>query len=188
MVLLKRNLGNCERGGRPGDGEHIGVVVGVGREHQRDNLRFVAPAGREQRPNRPVDAAAGQHFLFSRLAFALEESPRDAPRRVGVFLVVDRQRKKVDALARRGRDAGGDEHHRVSHPDEDGAIGLLGEFARFDGKRGAVNLYFASIQMHLCLGVRVATCGCPGGGSDRNTAPNPCPSDSPASDGAGRPA
>ena len=98
--LLERDARERERRGRAGDGEHVRVVVRVGRQHERDNLRLVAPARREQRADRAIDDAAGQHFLFGRLAFALEEPSGDASRRVGVFLVVDRQRKKVDAFAR----------------------------------------------------------------------------------------
>ena len=122
-----------ERRRRAGDGEHVGVVLGVGREHERDDLRLVAPAGREQRPDRPIDHAAGEHFLLGRLAFALEEAAGDAARRVGVFAVVDRQRQEVDAFARVRRVAGGDEHHRVAEAHDDRAVGLLGQLAGFEG-------------------------------------------------------
>jgi hypothetical protein len=64
-----------------GDGEHVGVVVGVGRHDHPDDLRLVAPAGGEERPDRAVDQPAGEHFLFGRLALALEEAARDASRR-----------------------------------------------------------------------------------------------------------
>ena len=103
-----------QRGGSAGDGEHVRVVLGVGGQHERDDLRFVAPARREQRADRPVDDAAGQHFFFRRLAFALEEAAGNAARRVGVFAVVHRQRQEVDAFARAGGAAGGDQHHRIA--------------------------------------------------------------------------
>ena len=108
------------------------VVLGVGREHERDDLRLVAPARGEERADRPIDEPARQHFLFGRLAFALEEAAGDPARRVGVFAVVDRQRQKVDALARVGGVAGGDEHDGVARADEDRAVGLFGEPAGFD--------------------------------------------------------
>ena len=76
--LLERDLGDREGGRCAGDREHVGVVLGVGREHERDDLRLVAPAVREQRPDRPVGHAAGEHFLLGRLAFALEEAAGDA--------------------------------------------------------------------------------------------------------------
>ena len=76
----------------------------VGREHERDDLRLVAPVVREERTDRAVDQAAREHFLLGRLAFALEEPAGDPARGVGVFLVVDGERQEVDPFARvRGR-------------------------------------------------------------------------------------
>ena len=96
--LFKRDLRDRERRRRARDGEHVGVVLRIGGEHERDDLRFVPPARRKERPNRPVDAAAREHFLLGRLAFALEEAAGDASRCVGVFAIVDRQRQEVDAF------------------------------------------------------------------------------------------
>ena len=90
--LLERNLRDGQRRRGAGDGEHVGVVVGVGRHDHRDDLRLVAPAGGEERPDRAVDQPAGEHFLFGRLALALEEAAGDASRGVGVFAVVHRER------------------------------------------------------------------------------------------------
>ena len=101
--LLERNRRERQRRRRAGDRQHVRVVLGVGRDQQRDDLRLVEPAAREQRADRPIDQAAGQHFLLGRLALALEEAARDAARRVGVFAVVDRERQEVDADARRWR-------------------------------------------------------------------------------------
>ena len=66
--LLERNLRDGQRRRGAGDRQHVGVVLGVGRQHQRDDLRLVAPAGWEERPDRSIDQPAGQHFLFRRLA------------------------------------------------------------------------------------------------------------------------
>src|SRR5207247_9327156 len=97
--LLEWNLRDGEGGGRAGDREDVGVVLLIGRQDERDDLRLVAPAGGEQRPNRAIDAAARQHLFLGGLPFALEEPAWDAARRVGVFTIVDRQRKEVDSLA-----------------------------------------------------------------------------------------
>ena len=63
--LLEGNLGERERRGRAGDREDVGVVLLIGRQDERDDLRLEAPAGREQRPRRAVDAA-GSSALPSR--------------------------------------------------------------------------------------------------------------------------
>ena len=68
-----------------------------------DDLGLVAEAGGEQRPDRPVDQARGQHLLLGRPAFALEEAARDLARGEGLLLVVDGQREEIDAGLRRWR-------------------------------------------------------------------------------------
>ena len=130
--LLERDVGERQRRRGAGDRQHVGVVLRVGRQHERDDLRLVAPAGGEERPDRPVDHPAGQHFLLRRLAFALEEAAGDASGRVGVFAVVDRQRQEIDAFARVRRVARRDEDHRIAEADDDRAVGLLGELAGFE--------------------------------------------------------
>ena len=129
--LLERQVGERQRRRGAGDGEHVRVVRAVGRQHERNDLRLVAPAGREERTDRAVDHAAGEDFLLRRLAFTLEEAAGDAPRRVGVFPVVHRQRQEVD-VPRAGGSARGDQHHGIARPDDDGPAGLLGQLAGFD--------------------------------------------------------
>ena len=77
--LLERDVGQGERRRGPGEGEDVGVVLAVGGEHERDDLRLEAPPGRKQRANRAVDDAARQDFLLRRLAFTLEEAAGDSP-------------------------------------------------------------------------------------------------------------
>ena len=123
-----------ERQGRrgAGDSQHVRVVLGVGGQDQRDDLRLVAPTRREERPDGPVDAAAGQDFLLGGFPFALEEAARDASGGVGVLAVIDGEREEIDAFPRAGRTTGRDEHDRVAGPDDDGTAGLLRELAGFD--------------------------------------------------------
>ena len=90
--LVERDLSQRQRGRRAGDGQHVGVVFGVGRQYERDDLRLVAPARGEERPDGSVDQPARQYLLLGRPAFALEEPAGNAPRRVRVFTVVDGQR------------------------------------------------------------------------------------------------
>ena len=79
---VERNLGEGERRRRARDSEHVRVVVRVGRQDERDDLRLEPPAGREERPDGPVDEPARQDFLLGRLALALEEAAGDSSRRV----------------------------------------------------------------------------------------------------------
>ena len=121
-----------ERRRRAGDREDVAVVIGIGGDDKRDDLRLVPPAGREEWPDRPVDEPARQDFLLGRFAFALEEATRNPSRGVGVFAVVNRQRQEIDAFARVGRSAGRDEHHGVAGAHDDRAVGLFREAAGFD--------------------------------------------------------
>ena len=143
----ERDVGEGQRGGGAGDREHVAVVLGVGGEHEGDDLRLVAPARGKQRANRPVDEPAGQHFLLGRLAFTLEEAAGDAPRSVGVLAVVNRQRQEVDAFPCGGRGAGGYQDHRVARSDDHGAVGLLGKSAGFD--RHGVSTHGNVAGMHV---------------------------------------
>ncbi len=143
---VERNLRQRQRRRGAGNRQHVGVVLLVGRENQGDDLRFVPPARREQRPDRPVDHAGGEDFLVRHLAFALEEPAGNAARRVGVLAVVDGQGQEIDVLARAGRATGGDEHHRVAEADEDSPVGLLGQLAGFERKGLRADLQFT--RMH----------------------------------------
>ena len=146
-----RNAGQRERRRRPGDREHVGVVLGIRGDHEGDDLRLVAPSGREQRPDRPIDQAAREHFLFGRLAFALEESAGDPAGGVGVLLVVAVSGRKSTPSRGLGSRAGGDENHGVAGPDDDRSIRLLGQPAGFDRDGLAANIDFACVHVNLSL-------------------------------------
>ena len=131
----KRHAGDCEGRRRSGDGQHVAVVLDVGGEHERNDLRFVAPSGGEERSDRAIDEPAREHFLLARFAFALEETARNPAGRVRVLTVVDRQRQEIDAFARVRRGTGGHEDHGVARANDNGAVGLLGQPARLDRQR-----------------------------------------------------
>src|SRR6185503_11537191 len=107
--------------------------------------------GRKERTNRPIDDAAGQHFLLGGFALALEEAARNAPRRVGVLTVVDGQRQEVDAFPRVGRAARRDQYDGIAVAHDDGAAGLLGEFAGFESKGVAADGEFT--RSHKKIGL-----------------------------------
>ena len=152
--LLERHLRQRQRRGGAGDREHVAVVLDVGRDHERDDLRFEVPAGREERTNRPVDAAAGEDFLLGRLAFALEEAARNAARGVGIFAIVDGEREEVDSLARGVGMTRRDEHHGVALADDDRSVGLLGQFACLDGQGPLADLNLTLVHNEPRLGSR----------------------------------
>ena len=117
------------RAGHQRDG--VRVIVGVGRQHHGDNLRFVAKALGEEGPHRAVNQPAGENFLFRRAPFALEKSAGYFPRRVGVLAVVHREGKEINSLARLVR-AGGCQHHRIAVANHCRAVGLPGHPSHFN--------------------------------------------------------
>ena len=94
--------------GRGADQRHdIRIILQIVAEHGADDLRLVTIGRVEQRADRTVDQARGQHFLFGRAAFALEEAARDLAGGKGLFLVVDGEREEIDSRLRRlGADRG----------------------------------------------------------------------------------
>ena len=70
-------------------------------EHRADDLGLVAEAVGEQRADRPVDQARGQHLLLGRPAFALEEAAGNLAGGEGLLLVVDGEREEIDPRLRR---------------------------------------------------------------------------------------
>ena len=128
---LEGRAGNRQRRGGGDQGDDIGIVFHVVRQHGHDHLGFVAPAVDEQRTDRAVDQAGDQRLLFGRTALALEVAAGNAAGRVGLFLVVDGQRQEVDAFARIFRGDDGGEHDGLAIGRENGAVGLTGDLAGF---------------------------------------------------------
>ena len=81
----------------------------------------------------PVDQTRGQRLLFGGTSLALEETAGNASRGVGLFLIIDGQRKEIAARCRLLEAHRRDQHHRVAHGHEHRAVGLTCEFARLDG-------------------------------------------------------
>ena len=131
--LFKREIGAIGGSGSSGHGDDIGIVVAVRGEHHRDDLCFIAPGFGEQRAHGAVDQARGENFFFRRAAFALEEATGDFSGGIGVFAIVDGQRKKI-AVVGRGRHASRGEHDGVTVARGDGAIRLLGNLSSFENE------------------------------------------------------
>src|SRR6185437_17053497 len=93
----------------------IRVVFGVGGKYEGDHLSFTTEAFLEQRPHRAVDLAAGQDFALAWAALTLDEAAGNASAGVGVFAIVNGQRKKVDAFTRFGVRGSGGKDDVVAH-------------------------------------------------------------------------
>ena len=94
------NIGNGQRN-RSGDHAHnIRCAVLVHCQNRHDNGNVIPHGLREQRTNRTVYHTRGQNRLFRGLSFPLGERTGNLSHRIHPFLIVHRQREKVDALSR----------------------------------------------------------------------------------------
>ncbi len=149
-------------GASPGDVAHaqggrcavhrkdVGVVFAVRAEDDALNLHFIQPVVREEGPDGPVDQARGEDFLFRGTPFAFEITAGKFACRTRFFAVIDSEGE--EALARLGL-AGGNSRNDddgLTQLDRDGAIGLLGQFARFDDDLAASNVG-RGFYYHMCI-------------------------------------
>ncbi len=131
----ERHAGDGERRRGTDHGDDIGIVGFVMREQRADDLRLVAEPVDEERADRAVDQAGGEHFLLGGLAFTLEEATGNLAGGEGFFLVVYGQREEIDIRLRRFRGNHGAEYDGVTIGGHHGAIGLTGDAARFQRQR-----------------------------------------------------
>ena len=133
-----RDVRDVERRARRRHREDVGRVLLVAREDGRDDLRVVLEALGEERPARAVDEARGEDLLVALAPLALEEAARDLAGGERLLDVVAGEGEEVDARALVAAD-GGDEDDALAVGDEDGAVRLLGEAARLEDERLAVD-------------------------------------------------
>ena len=141
--------GKRQRGGGGDHRQDVGIVFQVVRQHGDDDLGLVAPAVGEQRTDRAVDQAGNQRLLFGRAAFALEVAAGNAAGGVGFFLIVDGERKEVDAFARRLGGDDGREHGGLAVGGEHGAVGLAGDLAGFKLERAPTPVEFDRCLLNI---------------------------------------
>ena len=158
--------GSAARGGDHAD--DVGIVLHVVAEHGDDDLGLVLEALDEQRPDRPVDQAGGQHLLLGRPRLALEEAARNLAGGVGLFLVVNGQREEVEAGLRLLLVDDGGQHAGLAVGGDDGGVGLPGDLPRFEGERVMAPLDRFLDDVEHCLFLRI------GGGPP---GPGPCNAD-----------
>ena len=128
---VERQVGEHQRGRGADHRKHVRFVHAVGGEQHAGDLDFVEEPFREQRPDRPVDHAAGQDLLGGGTPFALDIAAGKLACRRVFFAVVDLQREEVGAFAR-SAGAGRREHDGVAEADEAGTVGETGDLAGGD--------------------------------------------------------
>ena len=147
----ERRAGNRQRGGGGDHRQDVGIVLLIVRQHGDDHLRVAAPAVGEQRTDRAVDQARGQRVLFGRPAFALEEAAGNAAGGVIFFLVVDGERKEIDAFLRLLGGHDGGEHGGLAVGGEHGAVGLARDAAGLEGELAPAPVEFNSMNVEHCV-------------------------------------
>ena len=140
-------VGDVERGRRSGAREDIGIVLAVVRHDPRLELDLVAETLGEERTDRAIDHAHREDFLLIRLALALAEAAGELARGAGLLAVVAGEREEVDARARVGADAGG-EDAGVGVGGDDGAARELGHAARLEAERAPADDLFNDGDWH----------------------------------------
>ena len=128
----ERDVRHGQRGRCGQSGQCVGLNVLVGRDEGDRHIDFGVVVCGEQGAERAVDQPCDEDFAVVGAAFALHEAAGIAAYG-GVLLLV---------LYLQGHEIGvgfcilgghhGAEEHRVAHLDDDRAVGLLGQFARFD--------------------------------------------------------
>src|SRR3954469_25354953 len=101
------DVGNCE--GRRGAvySSDVRIILSVRRENEGNDLSFTLEAFLKERPHGTINLATSQNFALTWPALALNKAAGDASTSVGVFAIINRQREKIDSLARVGvRDCG----------------------------------------------------------------------------------
>ncbi len=115
---IERNVREGQCSGRGIDSDHIRIVLLIGGEYQRNDLRLVAETIREHGPDGAVDLPRGQDFLLAGPAFALDKAAGDASAGIGVFTVIDSEREEIDAFPRVGGGYRGCQDDRLASTDE----------------------------------------------------------------------
>ena len=139
---LERDVGNGERRARANHGRDFRRVVLLDRKHGRDDLHVVAEPFRKQRTDRSVDEARAERRVARWASLALDEAARNLARRIHLFLVIDGQRKEIDAFARFLRCRGRHEHDRIAITHEHGAVRLLRHLAVLDDELSSAHFHF----------------------------------------------
>ena len=149
----KGNFADRQRRRRARNGERVGILLGVGRQHHGDDLGFVEKAFREQRTDRTIDQPAGQNFLFRGTSLAFDESARNLAGGVSVFSIIDGEREEPGPHLRLVSHTRGDQYHGVTGTNDNSAARLFGHLTRLQGDLTAAQVYFNYV-MHAFLNLQ----------------------------------
>ena len=125
--------------------DDVGIVLHVVGQHGDDDLGLVLEALHEQRADRPVDEARGQRLLLARAAFAFEEAAGNLAGGVGLLLIVDGQRKEIDAGPGLLLEDHGGEHAGLAVLRQHRGIGLPCDASRLEAQLAAAPLDFHAL-------------------------------------------
>ncbi len=138
----KRNARDRQSRRSANQRDDVGIVFEIMAQYGTDHLRFVYEPGGKERPQRPVDQSRDQCFLFRWAAFALEEAARDLAGGKCLFLIIDRQRKKILIGLRGFHGDDGAQNRRLAIARQHRAVGLAGQPAGLENQPAATPRQF----------------------------------------------
>ena len=112
---VKRDTRDGHRGRRADHCGNVRVNFRIERHHHRHDLYFVVEAFREQRTQRTIDQTRGQRLFFRWTSLTLEETARNLACGIGLFDVINCQRKEILARLDRLVANHADQHDGVIH-------------------------------------------------------------------------
>ena len=136
------HAGQGEGGRRRDQRQDIAFGFAIIAEHMGDHVDFVVETFREQRADRTIDQAAGERFMLSGAALALEEAAGDTAGSGIFFLIVDGEREEILALLHTLGGGDGAQDNGFAQRGDHGGIGLTGNAAGFQGQRAAAPVQF----------------------------------------------
>ena len=128
--------GQCSRCGQ--SGQSIGLNIFVRRNQVYGHIYLGVIVRRKQGTQRTVDQTGYEDLAVVSLALTLHEAAGIATASGIFLLILHLERHKIGVGFRVLGGYHRSQEHRISHLHHDGAVGLLGQFARFDHDFAAV--------------------------------------------------
>ena len=123
------------------EGQRLQIRLLVDAQKHHGDLDRIEKALGEKRPKGSVDEPGCEGFEIAGFRLALDESSGDSARRIALFDVLDRERKKM-LLDRFVVHHGRRENDGLSASQDHGTVRLSGDFARFDRDGSVVHFEF----------------------------------------------